>query len=51
MFLKNYFLYADRVDLLLMNNSFLTIHFNDHSGAIHYRYKIDTGGLTMTVNS
>jgi hypothetical protein len=42
MFLQNYFLYADRVELLMTEGSIHSIYFNANSGQVYYRYKIGT---------
>jgi|SRR5450432_2680926 hypothetical protein len=41
MLLKNYYLYADHVELELPDGNFTTIYFTEASGTIRWRYKID----------
>ena len=42
MFLKNYFLYEDRIDLVMTDDTQHPIYFNELSGKVYYRYKIGT---------
>ncbi len=40
--MKNYFLFNDRVEFRLTDGSNLAIYFNEYSGLIYWRFKIDT---------
>lgn len=41
-YLQNYFIYNDRVDLLYTDGHMGTIFFNEASGSIYYRFKVNT---------
>ena len=40
--MKRYFLYNDRVEIILEDDSMFTIFLNQYSGRIYYRFKIGT---------
>lgn len=40
--MKHYILHENRVDVWFKNGAFVTIYFNEYSGRVYYRNKIDT---------
>jgi hypothetical protein len=40
--MRNFYLSANSVDVVNNNGSIFTIYFNEHSGKVYYRNKIDT---------
>lgn len=40
--MRNYYLYNNRVEIVLNNGRIFTIYFNQNSGKVYFRYKIGT---------